>query len=45
MLKRVDTLEDRVNLEYQGVITGINQIQNAIKDLIANGEYEENIWK
>lgn len=33
MLKRVDTLEDRVNLEYQGVITGINQIQNAIKDL------------
>jgi hypothetical protein len=33
VLKRVDTLEDRVNLEYQGVITGINQIQNAIKDL------------
>ena len=37
MLKRadynVDTLEDRVNLDYQGVITGINQIKDSVKGL------------
>ena len=37
MLKRadynVDTLEDRVTLDYQSVITGIDQIKNSVKGL------------